>query len=500
VRIPKSAARKRRLAVLRQVSAQEAEPGDFLSVPMMQRQEGERFIHACGARLPMRISVRNERTGEREDIFVERPWAVIGGDPKCDIRLLHPDVSQRHAYLQFVGSRVLCGDLGSRTGTHGSSESRLRGWLSADEPLYAGPFSIRLLDNDFDAAGLSGEDAGTADAAPDLSPVFLTFAGAQNNAWGQTTRRITRAVTLVGWNSSCKVRLQHSSVGRAHCSLVLTPDGLWVVDLLCAGGTHVNGKSVEFARLEEGDELAVGRFLMRISYAAPVEDECEPGALDGSPPETPLRGVADFLAPQAVHPHVATPVEFQSIEEVPSAAGPVVEPLPEPETSLTGFRPAALVLPREHALPDAVAQSLTEQFSTMQQQMFNHMQQALAAMTQRLSAAHARQLDLIRKELVRVQEVNGELQGLHGDPAPLAAPRSGTGRPTANALQPPIRGIGPGLVTEAMLSEPESSGSPGNESRESLLSDRVDKLEQERAAHWKKILQILTPADSGASE
>jgi hypothetical protein len=119
----------------------------------------------------------------------------------------------------------------------------------------------------------------------------------------------------------------------------------------------------------------------------------------------------------------------------------------------------------------------------MQQQMFDHMQQTLAAMAQTINAAHARQLDSIREELIRMQEVNGELQELNGelsghhreqpdthrvaihqppsstaiedatnlipapaatsfDTSPLAAPRSGTGRPPSDALRPPIRGSG----------------------------------------------------------
>src|SRR5262245_10942066 len=176
----------------------------------------ERFSNACGARLPLRVSIRNERSGEEEHAFIERPWAVIGGDPKCDIRLLHPDVSQRHAYLQFVGSRVLCCDLGSRTGTYGSSESRLRGWLRTDAPVYVGPFSIRILDNEFDEEPRAGISQSRGDGPVDLPPAFVSFVKARNGIWEQTTKGIHRDVTLVGWSSVCKVRLQHSSVGRVH--------------------------------------------------------------------------------------------------------------------------------------------------------------------------------------------------------------------------------------------------------------------------------------------
>jgi pSer/pThr/pTyr-binding forkhead associated (FHA) protein len=436
VRIPKSAARKRRLAVLRQMSAEEPPASGLHRAVVFQRHESERFINACGATLPLRVSIKNERSGEMEDVFIERPWAVIGGDPKCDIRLLHPDVSQRHAYLQFVGSRVLCCDLGSRTGTHGSSESRPRGWLETDEPVYVGPFSIRILDNEFDAeTGASLPQSRGAESL-DLPPAYLSFVNARNSDWGQTSKRISRNVTLIGWSSSCKVRLQHSSVGRAHCSLVLTPDGLWVVNLLCSGGTQVNGNAVECARLEEGDELAVGRFLMRVSYTTPVEDEAQDPASPGSTSDADLRRLGEFDLPEAEAP-APKAIEFQASEVVsPLPARPAAPPCEQPSGLI--FRPATLALPPNHSLPDAVAQSLIQQFSTMQQQMFDHMQQALATMAQTLNAAQARQLESIRDELIRMQPVEAV------DSPPLAAPRSGTGRPPSESLRPPIRGSGLG--------------------------------------------------------
>jgi pSer/pThr/pTyr-binding forkhead associated (FHA) protein len=439
VRIPKSAARKRRLAVLRQMSVDEQPESGLHVAAVLPQYDGERFINACGARLPLRVSIRNERSGEQEHAFIERPWAVIGGDPNCDIRLLHPDVSQRHAYLQFVGSRVLCCDLGSRTGTHGSSESHLRGWLRTDEPVYVGPFSIRILDNEFDAETRAGAPPSSGDVPLDLPPVFLSFVNARNGDWGQTTKRIHRNVTLVGWSSSCKVRLQHSSVGRAHCSLVLTPDGLWIVDLLCAGGTLVNGNAVECARLDEGDELAVGRFLMRISYTAPVEDDAQ-AVGDSLTPEADLRRFTDCDLPE-VEPRAPTAIEFQAGEGSPLPVSPAAAPASERAGDLV-FRPAALALPPDHSLPDAVAQSLIQQFSTMQRQMFEHMQQALAAMAQSLNAAQARQIESIREELIRMQAIDAV------DSSPLAAPRSGTGRPPADALRPPIRGNGLGRASE----------------------------------------------------
>jgi anti-anti-sigma factor len=51
-----------------------------------------------------------------------------------------------------------------------------------------------------------------------------------------------------------------------HCSLVLTPKGLWVIDLLGRGGTKVNGQAVPFALLNHEDELKFGRYRIGVRY------------------------------------------------------------------------------------------------------------------------------------------------------------------------------------------------------------------------------------------
>src|SRR3990172_13262400 len=77
---------------------------------------------------------------------VERPFAVVGRAAECDVVLKSPEVSYRHAYIQQVAGRLCCIDLGSRTGTHWPDAQRNWGWLSADEFIRVGPYSIRSAD------------------------------------------------------------------------------------------------------------------------------------------------------------------------------------------------------------------------------------------------------------------------------------------------------------------------------------------------------------------
>jgi pSer/pThr/pTyr-binding forkhead associated (FHA) protein len=514
------------------------------------------FGIACGATLPLRLSIRNERSGETEDMLVERPWALIGGDRVCDIRLPHADVSQRHAYLQFVASRVLCCDLGSRTGTHWSSDIRARSWLVTGEPIYVGPYSIRISNNDFVLDG-SAAPTGAGDP-PDppelrLPRTTLAFINARSRAGRSRISRVKRPVTLVGWSHLCNLRLQHSSVGRVHCSLVWTPSGLWVVDLLCRGGTRVNGKLVSVSRLAEGDDISVGRFRLRVSYGAKPDigerphDAADVTDTDSAPTLAVLNGtpaaVAPGFDPQPAPPHEPAGTELSIPgHEFPSHAGIGPRLIAPSAADLMSYTPMPLALPQGHSLSEAVALSLMQQFSTMQQQLFNHTQQLLAVMAQSFSAAHTKQLDLIREELLRVHEVNRELHELNHKLAlarqsiPEAPPAAAPVAP--DSAEPPAAAAPTPAVTESPAVKdtlPEQSTSPAEQApaepprpassrpRQSprapksarsrartpqaptadaaagadmhaWLCGRINDLEHERTTRWQKILNILSPA------
>lgn len=513
----------------------------------MERTGNSReFSAACEARLPLRLTIRNERNGATDDVLLERPWAILGGDERCDVRLLHPDVSQRHAYLQIVASRLLCCDLGSRTGTHWTNEIRSRSWLKPEEPIYIGPYSIRVHDNDF------AEGASSAEAARklELPRVTLSFVNARSRAGRSRMSRIRRPVTLIGWSHLCNIRLQHSSVGRVHASLVWTPSGLWVVDLLCRGGTLVNGVRVDAARLLEGDELKVGRFQLQVTYTDPQESDVEPvssGSVTRAVSALPYEGDASRAAPPAVNGNGHAP----GVGLAPKL--PLAVHLLQRPTDISALHASGLPLPQAGSISDSIAMALVQQFSAMQKELFDHTQQLLSVMAQTFNAAHSRQIDLIRSELVRVHEVNRELQELNVKltlsqgaapataatalPPPAASPAPAplnsaatkdtvpeqpmfSGEAAAAADQPADAPHAPERKPKRARSErhPADQGQAGQTAPEkgtpgptapghtgpgggekigvdmhAWLSGRINELEQERTTRWQKILQLLAP-------
>src|SRR5262249_55146776 len=79
-------------------------------------------------------------------------------------------------------------------------------------------------------------------------------------------RYLRRPVTVIGREGVRQLQIPGESVSRYHCSLVRTPHGVWVVDLLSRWGVWVNGTRVRCARLRDGTLVRVGDWEFRLRY------------------------------------------------------------------------------------------------------------------------------------------------------------------------------------------------------------------------------------------
>ena len=75
--------------------------------------------------------------------------------------------------------------------------------------------------------------------------------------------RLEREVIRIGRGLAADLRLDENSVSRRHAMLVNDPSGARVLDDRSSNGTFVNGRRVEQAALTSGDELMLGRVLLR---------------------------------------------------------------------------------------------------------------------------------------------------------------------------------------------------------------------------------------------
>ncbi len=96
-------------------------------------------------------------------------------------------------------------------------------------------------------------------------------------------RELDSALTVLGSGEGADLILGSSQVAASHAALVRLGGGAFICDLGAPGGTRLDGRAVRWARLGDGDEIAIGRFRLRVE----IEDHA--GHFEGEAPTFSLR-------------------------------------------------------------------------------------------------------------------------------------------------------------------------------------------------------------------
>jgi pSer/pThr/pTyr-binding forkhead associated (FHA) protein len=361
------------------------------------------FLQACGIEDHFQLCVEDRNRSESQQMVFQRPYVVIGRTPDADLTLDHWQVSRRHTYLQVVAGRLYCLDLGSRTGTHWEGPPSRWRWMTRGQAIHIGPYRISsdtLVDGDDDSTG--GETPPpSSDELPRVALVPLD--GREDPVI------LDEALSLMGRSPICRIRLSDPTLSKFHASLIRTRLGVWMVDLLGAGGITINRTRLRAARLNEGDEIGVGQQQFRVAYAQP---DAYPTLFD----EDVIEPVGSILA------RYEAPVNHNWLPNANAPSGP-----PGRDTG-TGFVMGDPMNPRgTTGLPESVmiAQALLapmlNQFASMQQQMFEQFHQSMMMMMQSMHMMHRERMDSVDKELEEVRRLTRELNALKAEAARLEA-------------------------------------------------------------------------------
>ncbi len=471
---------------------QAVKPGlKHLPEPDVSRSTLTRFRRACGQQTAFIVKIASSESGTRpKPVLWNRPSLIIGKGEDCDLRLPHTEVSRQHAYFQIINERIYCADMSSRTGTHWSNGASQAGWVDEHEAVSIGPYSLTFepAPQLFDAE--RAEDEFASDDSPQDneflagSECFLDFLNA-----GQDVRRyrVTRDVTLIGSGDAAKVHLAHPSVSKAHCSIVRTGTGLWLVDLLSDDGTIINGHVDALAPLRSGDEFQVGRFLVSVHYGDNADDTSAPA----------------FSAPSDVRP---LEPERANSTFVDSTATDVVPDdthhPPQPEMNLSALNQLAHLtsgLPAQNG-PTSGVNGLSEQFvlniikelGVMQQQALQHAQDSMKQTVNTLTTTYQDRIESLERQHAALRD---QLLGLSTDPsAHLGLPD-----PTGGMLPPQTPWDGPDMADPefSQLPEPErgSFECSNPDEREAWIRERMRAVETEldktRRGWGKKLIEML---------
>jgi pSer/pThr/pTyr-binding forkhead associated (FHA) protein len=500
----------------------------------------ELFRDACGLSSPLTINVRDpaSENGPYVSYQWEEPFALVGRDPQVDLILHDAQVSRRHAYLQAVGGRVLCIDLNSRTKLRweGEDGQRDRGWLASGRDLWIGPYAMHWAHNEVplstspaSAAPLTPLEIPTSESAglPRAALALPEGTTDQPSLWPLSTR-----IALIGRAETCHLVLGHESVSRIHASLVCTPKGVWIIDLLAREGVAVNGRSVRWAWLDDGDDVRIGMFTLVLRY------------------QTPPRGISrrdlPLIAGASHGPSRATGARRDPARSPGKATGLAVRPRKDPSAILPAFPIPQALAPVVMEPSSPTAWELTgtlppQQLALWQQQMkmMETFHDDMMLMVQMFMAMHREHLGAAKEELEKVRELSRELERLQGKlteparPAQQEPPRNGAVKPSEPeppAKAPPVSNrIPPASTTKTSsappvadsLAEPagssplpgntvaagsgvspptenaESRPSPGEASRFHIdITRRIAELQRERQGYWQRILSAINKQSS----
>ena len=81
---------------------------------------------------------------------------------------------------------------------------------------------------------------------------------------------VSREWTRIGRSLSADVRFDDATVSRRHALVVSQAEGVRVLDDRSLNGIYVNGARVDWAPLNDGDEIAIGRHTIHFFDTATV--------------------------------------------------------------------------------------------------------------------------------------------------------------------------------------------------------------------------------------
>jgi len=206
-----------------------------------------RFLEASGGPPPY-VLERIDDSGNVDRYMFERPFLIVGRSAACDVACRLRSLSYRHVWLQYLDWVVWWFELEGRSGVTYEGQKRRAGCLIPGMSISAGDYTLRLAeatknsqsDTPQQKPSAAGPNTLSVGQQPNLPQVSLEFEngqiGGEKKAWP-----IENSITLLGRRSCCDIRFADEGVSRVHASLVLTSEGLWIVDLLGRGGTRVNG-------------------------------------------------------------------------------------------------------------------------------------------------------------------------------------------------------------------------------------------------------------------
>ena len=103
--------------------------------------------------------------------------------------------------------------------------------------------------------------SGSAGAAPRAVRAFIAV---ESGFYEGLEWPLVRASTVIGRGSNADLVLNEATISRAHALFGYEGNRIFVQDLGSTNGTLVNGEQEDRRLLDDGDELRMGRLVLRM--------------------------------------------------------------------------------------------------------------------------------------------------------------------------------------------------------------------------------------------
>lgn len=236
-------------------------------------------------------------------ILVNRAACLVGARSLVHMHLDSPQVSRAHALIVNEGGRVYVRDLASTNGVWVNGAAVREAELHLKDMLRFGPF-VLVCQANFPPRPADGALATSEEPGGDLADTELFV---------ETLRLrvdLRPRTVLIGRRRSCDLLLRDNDISRVHAVAFRRDGRQYLRDLNSKNGTFVNGRQVREAELQAGDEVRIGRHVLRYQ-PRPVE----PAGVEAEAPSHALLtlvGADSGTTPLPVQPETGSSVGLSS--------------------------------------------------------------------------------------------------------------------------------------------------------------------------------------------
>ena len=237
-----------------------AEPDDETSMAAL-----EQFFDACWGSSSLRVEVKHPHDATPVEMSFDKPFLTVGRDIHSDIVLPDPSAAPFQWYVQLISGRAYAIQVSHDVPTFSRNAMWRTGWVQATDTFDLSGTQLRVVNPDHRPPGWP-QTAENPQAADPNGPGYV-FDPVSRGSDTPTITICRRKLLLIGRASPAKFLVRHRSLNAVHAAAVLTPTGLWVLDLSGRGAVTVNGSPTAVGQVQERDLVRFGSVEFRVHLA-----------------------------------------------------------------------------------------------------------------------------------------------------------------------------------------------------------------------------------------